>query len=156
MAKSAGTQDNLVDLLNELIALDLDAVAAYRVAIEKLSNVADRDQLGEFLGDHARHVVDLRGVVEDMGGDPADTSDFKAGLTRGRVFLGSIFGDRAILMAMRSNETDTNEAYERACSQSWLPMGVRAVLLRNWGDEQRHRAYIEQRLSGHEPAPMHH
>ena len=39
----------------------------------------------------------------------------KAILTQGKVVLADMFGDSAILKAMKTNEDDTVTAYDRAC-----------------------------------------
>jgi uncharacterized protein (TIGR02284 family) len=98
------------------------------------------------MADHERHVRELRPLVEHMGVSPATSPDIKAVLTRGKVQIGSLFGDRAILRAMKTNEDDTNRAYERANARPELPAVVREVLQRNLADERRHREYIEGRL----------
>ncbi len=146
MATMVGTQKQLTKLLNALIELDFDAIEAYRVAIEKIENDGDRGQLGKFMGDHERHVTELQQLVTDLGDEPVVEGDIKAVLTKGKVFLGGIFGDRAILTAMRTNEDDTNTAYERAAARDDLPAHGAAVISRNLADERRHRAYLEARI----------
>lgn len=146
MATLVGTQKNIIKLLNELIELDFDAVEAYQVAIDKLDVAADQAQLTAFMEDHRRHIRELQQFVVGMGDKPATAADVKAVLTKGKVFLGGIFGDRAILLAMRTNEDDTNTAYERAAKRDDLPGAVRDAVLRNLADERRHRAYLQQRL----------
>jgi uncharacterized protein (TIGR02284 family) len=150
-----GTQKDLAKLLNALIELDLDAIEAYRVAVEKLENATDKAQLGSFMADHERHVIELRPLVESLGEKAADRADVKAVLTKGKVAIGGLFGDRAVLLAMKTNEDDTNTAYERAVNRDDLPAHIRDVLVRNLGDERRHRAYIEGRLSAGERAAAH-
>jgi len=146
MATMVGTQRELSTLLNALIELDLDAIEAYRVAVERLSDANDKAQLASFMADHERHVRELRPFVEQMGVKPADSPDIKSVLTRGKVQIGSLFGDRAILRAMKTNEDDTNRAYERATARQDLPAVMREVLQRNLSDERRHGEYIEGRL----------
>jgi uncharacterized protein (TIGR02284 family) len=153
MATMVGNQKDLTKLLNALTELDFDAIEAYRVAIDKLENVGDRGQLGSFMADHQRHVTELQRLVIEYGERPAVDSDAKAILTKGKVYLGGIFGDRAILLAMKTNEDDTNTAYERAAARDDLPSHVRAVITKNLGDERRHRAYIQSRLDTFEHTP---
>lgn len=155
MATMVGTQKNLAKLLNALIELDFDAIEAYRAAIDKLENAGDKSQLQSFMADHQRHITDLQPLVVGLGEKPAEKADAKAVLAKGKVVLAGIVGDHAILMAMKSNEDDTNTAYERACARDDLPADIRGVLVRNLGDERRHRAYIESRLGKGEHAPAH-
>lgn len=145
MPTLVGTEKDLVLTLNALIALDLDAIEAYRAAIERLDDVVDKCRFLAFLGDHQRHVARLRLFVIRLGGDPADGPDAPV-LPRGKRVLGGLFGDRAILQAMKSNENATTEAYERAFNHADLPQDVRIALSCSLEDERRHHAYIDDRL----------
>jgi len=146
MATLVGTQKELSSLLNQLIELDFDAIEAYQAAVERIEAVADRTQLQWFMGDHERHVRELTAFVQQMGETPATKADIKQVLTKGKVVIAGLLGDRAILMAMKTNEDDTNTAYERAVRRNDLPIAVRTVLERNLADERRHRSWIEARL----------
>jgi len=148
MATMVGFEKDIVSLLNDLIALDYDAIEAYDAAIVRLADVRDKDQLQKFLADHARHTVDLAEFVVKYGYEPTKKADIKQVLTKGKVVLAGMAGETAILNAMKSNEDDTNAAYERAASQPGLPDIVRAALNRNLADERRHRAWFEQRIQG--------
>lgn len=139
-------EKELIELLSSLIELDHDAIAAYRKAIEKLEDPECRTQLGRFLGDHERHVRELGALVREHGAEPPREGDMKSVLTTGKVSLGALVGDRAILKAMKSNEDDTNQKYERAVAHPSLPGGVAEVLRGNLEDERRHRAWIVERL----------
>lgn len=147
MATMVGSETSLIKLLNDLIELDYDAIEAYKAAIARVDDLNDRGQLASFLEDHQRHVDDLGPLVRELGGEPAEAGDLKQILTKGKVVIGGLLGDRIVLEAMKSNETDTNTAYERAVGRRDLPANVRAVLARNLADERRHRAWIVQRLN---------
>ncbi|MGZ6095416.1 MAG: DUF2383 domain-containing protein, partial [Polyangiales bacterium] len=105
-------------------------------------------QLREFCEDHRRHVADLNPIIQNLGGEPVLQGDFKRLLTKGKILLGSIVGDRQVLSAMKTNEDDTNLAYERAIDRE-LPLSgyVTSILTRNLGDERRHRAYLVQAIA---------
>lgn len=146
MATMTGTQATLGRLLNDLIELDFDAIEAYKASIGRVANINDRSQLASFLQDHQRHVEELSALVSELGGEPAEGGDIKQVLTKGKVVIGGLLGDRMVLEAMKRNEADTNTAYERAVARTDLPAHVRAVLARNLADERRHREWIVQRL----------
>lgn len=150
MATMVGKQKDVANLLNSLIELDLDAVVAYEAAIDRLDDEGDKAQLTEFMHDHERHVRELQPLVTELGEEPARKPDIKRVLTKGKVVLAAIIGDRLILLAMKTNEDDTNLAYERAVSRDDVPVHMREVLVRNRDDERRHREYIEQRLADYE------
>lgn len=144
---SIGKEPQLVDALKNLIALDFDAISAYQAAVDRLEYQAYRHALREFLADHFRHTQQLTTVVQELGGIAPTHADAKIFLTKGKVLLGQIGGDRGILMAMRSNEGDTNSAYENACARSDIPAHVMPILQRALADERRHRAWIDRMLS---------
>jgi uncharacterized protein (TIGR02284 family) len=152
MATLVGTQKNLVDVLDALLELDYDAIEAYEAAIARLSDPADKAQLGAFLSDHERHVAELTMLVEALGKKASKGPDIKRWLTKGKVVIMSLAGDHAIMLAMKTNEDDTNTAYERATRRDDLTPEIQTTLERNLNDERRHRAWIEARLSSPEPS----
>ena len=147
MATLVGTQRDVIGLLHALIELDYDAIEAYRVANARLSRAALREKFSLFLDDHQRHVKELSDLVHRMGAEPPAGADLKQILTKGKIVLGDLVGgDRAILLAMQSNEDDTNTAYERVTGRRDLPGDVKLIAERNLADERTHRAWIEQQL----------
>jgi len=146
VATLAGTQTEPHRLLEELIKLDYDAIEAYDAAIERLGDLEAQARLTEFRDDHERHTRNLGEHLRQMGRMPPMGPDIKRLLTKGKVVIAGLVGDLAILKAMRSNEDDTNVAYERALGQD-LPLMLRETLLENHADEKRHRAWIEEKLS---------
>jgi uncharacterized protein (TIGR02284 family) len=142
MATTVGSESKLEDLLEDLIALDYDAADAYQAAIDRLENSRFRARLAEFKADHLRHVEELGEIVTSMGRTPPKGGDMKSILTSGKVVMAGLMGDKAILEAMRTNEADTNTAYERAVNFSGLVSTTREVLQRGLEDERRHCEWI--------------
>ena len=101
--------------------------------------------------DHERHMRELASLVQQLGEQAATEGDIKQVLTKGKVAIAGLINDRAIFFAMKTNEDDTNTAYERAVRRTDLPTAVRAVLERNLADEHRHRAWFEARLGQDQP-----
>jgi len=147
MATLVGTQGHLADALDALLELDYDAIEAYRAAIERVDDPSDKAQLQAFLEDHRRHVRELTPIVAGMGKRAAIGPDIKQWLTKGKVVILGLAGVDAVFLAMRTNEDDTNTAYERIASRDDVPADVRAVVARSLEDERRHRAWIEARLA---------
>jgi uncharacterized protein (TIGR02284 family) len=146
MATLVGTQDKLVDALDALLELDYDAIEAYKAAIERIDDKNDKAQLLAFMQDHERHVRELTPLVASLGKEPAKGPDVKQWLTKGKVVIMGLAGENAVLLAMKTNEDDTNIAYERLVQRTDVTPEVHALLERNLGDERRHRAWIEARL----------
>ena len=146
MATRIGTEPDVLSMLNDLIELDYDAAEAYEAAIERLDDPDSKSNLQTFRDDHLRHTQELSTVVRDLGGDPPTEGDFKAVLTKGKVVIAGLGGDVAVLRAMKSNEDDTNTAYERAVARDELTDDIIDLLQRNLDDERRHRAWIVRRI----------
>lgn len=155
MATMTANSSQLIKHLNALIALDFDAIEAYEAAIARLHAAADKAQLAQFLVDHRRHVADLAPLVQECGGTPPAKADFKRILTEGKVVLAGLGSDQAVLRAMKSNEETTTKTYRKATEDAGLPLEVRTVVERNFSDEQRHLAWLEQRLSASSQASTH-
>lgn len=147
MATLAGKQSDLRKMLHSLIELEYDAIAAYTVAIERLDGITAKTAFEGFRADHMGHVRDLGVQLRQLGVTPPDGADMKAILTKGKVYIGSLAEDRGILMAMRSNENDTNAAYDHALANTSLTSELSALLQQNLEDERRHRRWIEDQLS---------
>ena len=142
----ARTIKDVIALLNRLIQLDHDAIEACKVAMDRVARGEDRAQLGSMLADHRRHTEELMFVVRNLGGDPASHGDLRLALTKGKVVLGALSGERAVLEAVRSNEAEAVSAYADAVSQRGIPVDVMSVLERQLAVERRHYAALGARL----------
>jgi uncharacterized protein (TIGR02284 family) len=147
MATLAGRQSDIKSMLSALIELDFDAIAAYSVAIEKVGALELKKGFEGFRADHQRHVRELSHWLQRLGGRPPEGADIKAVLTKGKVYIGSLASDRGILLAMKSNENDTNRAYDNAISNDVTTPELITLLELNLSDERRHRQWIEDRLT---------
>ena len=143
MATFVGTQSNFVKALKELIELDYDAVEAYQTAINRLSNITYIEKLESFKADHQRHITELSILLKKHNEDgPTGPSLTKQWLTKGKVVLANLMGEHVILSAMRSNEADTNTAYERMQNYPDMWQDAIEVLKRGLEDERRHKAWF--------------
>jgi uncharacterized protein (TIGR02284 family) len=137
--------NRMIERLNELIALDYDAVGAYAAAIHRIDVESLRMRLREFQQDHERHIRELSEVVTRLGGTPRTTPDAKGFILKGFTAVTSMMGNEAALQAMRGNETLTHRTYRMALDEDWSDE-ARALIERNFSDEQRHLAFIEDAL----------
>ncbi len=138
-------QQRMIERLNDLIALDYDAVGAYEAAITRIDVESLRMSLREFQNDHRRHIQDLSRVVQSLGGTPRAKPDVKGFVLKGFTAITSMMGNEAAIKAMQGNEKLTNRTYEQALKEGWSD-DVRSVIERNFRDEQRHLAFIEEAL----------
>lgn len=140
------------DRLDHLLRIDLDAVRAYTQAIDNVADTAIRDMLAAFRADHERHVEDLSAEIVARGRQPPQTAHFGGFALAGFTGVAAGVAPAGALMAMQSNEVVTNQAYDMALAANGMPDGLRRLLLRNFGDEQRHLRTIRQWLRQSSPA----
>lgn len=146
MVTLVGTQIHFVDAVKELIELDYEAVEAYEAAINRLENSDYKAQLEKFKQDHQEHISKLSDALQQNNEAAPTGPSAKQYLTQGKVILANIFGDKAILMAMRSNETDTNTAYERMSTRNDIKEIFEPLIQQGLADEKRHKAWLEEAI----------
>jgi uncharacterized protein (TIGR02284 family) len=146
MATFVGTQYRVEHFLKALLELEYDAIEAYSAAIRRLADPAIQRTFDGFRSDHQRHVRELSDYLRTQGHEPPEGADAKALLTEGKVVIGQLVGDKGILIAMRSNERDTNTAYERTFLREDISAELGIILSRNLDDERRHQQWIEQQI----------
>ena len=143
---SHGATATDVKILNQALAAELQAIAAYQVGADSGLLTSAKPVALEFQGHHKAHAAALAGAIRKLGGTPVaakekysfpteslknqnDVLGFAAGLEKGAVgaYLGAVpmFGDRSLAQ-------------------------VAASIL---GDEAMHWAVLRQAL-GQEPVPM--
>lgn len=142
MVTTVGLDSDFDTVLKDLISLDYDAADAYQSAIDRLDTPSFKQALSDFREDHLRHIRELSAIVRHLGLEAPTGPDIKVALTKGKVVVADLFGDEAILRAMKTNEDDTNTAYERAFHHKNMVPLAREVVERGLADERRHRAAI--------------
>jgi rubrerythrin len=142
MVTTVGNETTFKGLVENLLLLEHDAIAAYDETIARLDNPDWKRQVSEFRGDHDRHVQELKQLASQAGANVPEQGDMKQMLTTGKIKLATMMGDRTILAAMRTNEEDTVTAYQRAATHQEAPMEARRVFERAHSDELRHREWM--------------
>lgn len=147
-AETEETTDDVEIEIHTLVALaqmDSEAAAAYDAAAELVEASDVRSQLEQFADDHRRHISDLGRIIEELGGSvraaaapPPENSTFVMFATA----LGAI-GTQGALLSLINSEQLTNANYELAVELMDDPQH-RAVLERNFADEQRHITWLTE------------
>lgn len=142
------SEQDLLELLGDLVRLDYDAIDAYDVAIDRLSDPTASSRLRELRADHERHVRELSEAIVELGGEPPRQGDYRKVLAQGRVYLASLTGTTAILKAMRANEEQILRRWEEAveASRDLANPRLREVLERSLADERRHRSWLQTQI----------
>jgi rubrerythrin len=136
----------LMAALNDLLQLDHDAVASYQVAIDAVSTETLKRKLRQFKRDHQRHVAEIGELVRARGGTPVTAPHLSTGMLKLAVqALGAAGGDRAVLLAFRTNEWESANKYARAAGRRFPPE-VREVVRRGAEDEAKHYKWAVESL----------
>ena len=140
------TRDEILNQLEKLIQLDVDATHAYDQAIKNVDEQVIKDKLLLFQGDHRRHIDLLSAKVLELGGTPPElTSDFKGFFISGFTALRSLTGTKGALEAMETNEKLTTSKYQDAAKLIW-PTDISSLIQSNLADEQRHLAFVREAI----------
>ena len=134
------------ETVEKLIRSEYDLIGAYQAAIDRVELEGNPLALRNFLTDHERHVRELSVAVLDMGFEPPAAGDYQGLLTKGKVLVSGVFGDRAVLKAMKSTEERLNEQYDLAATRTDLSPALHDIILRHLSDVQRHWAWYDERI----------
>ena len=85
----------ILDKLNDLIALDMDAVSSYEAAIARIVALPLKERLLRFQRDHERHVSELTELVRTYEGTPRTHRDMKGYAMQALTAVTSMIGDEA-------------------------------------------------------------
>ena len=147
MVTTVGTESTFEKLVQNLLILEHDAIAAYDSTIEKLDDSASKAKIAEFKQDHEQHVAELTRMAGALGTEAPREGDAKQYLTTGKVALASIIGDRTILKAMSTNEIETKMAYDHASKNEVATPEARAFFQKAFADESRHKDWMDAAAS---------
>ena len=140
------TGAELIAELNDLLALDHDAVQAYSLAIGAISTAEYRDTLAGFRGDHQRHIEQLTQLIQTHGGAPVELPHLPTGAFKLAVqALGTLGDDRAVLMTFKANEAQVRDKYRRHAARPHST-AVGVILRAAAADEERHYQWVDQTL----------
>ncbi|HET6405399.1 MAG TPA: DUF2383 domain-containing protein [Candidatus Thermoplasmatota archaeon] len=129
----------VIDDLNDLLQLDMDALGAYEETMAQLTDQEHVETLQMFKRDHERHVKDLTAFVKRMGGTPKERPHVTGALKKGLVAAaGAVAGDKAVLASFRANELQVRTKYEAYAAKQHYPAEVAEIIRMNAQDERRH------------------
>jgi uncharacterized protein (TIGR02284 family) len=134
-----------IESLQDLIHLDTDAILAYDQAIAACEHDFVADQLREFRADHGHHVQNLSEELRKLGEEPDVRRDAKGFIIEKFTAITSR-GTRSALIAMLANENLTTALYSAAVELEDLPDSAKAVIRKNYSDEERHQSWISNAL----------
>ncbi|MEF2549883.1 DUF2383 domain-containing protein [Aurantimonas sp. A2-1-M11] len=143
MVTTVGTEKTFEKLIQNLLILEHDAIAAYEATIEKLDDPASKAKIAEFKTDHESHVAELTRMAGVIGVAAPQEGDAKQYLTTGKIALASIVGDKTILKAMSTNEIETKMAYDQASKNVAATPEAQGFFQKAYADESRHKDWMD-------------
>lgn len=145
MTTFTGTQETFVEAVKNLVELEYDTKEAYEEAIKRLEYNSNKTKLREFCEDHEKHIIALSKLLQNHNEQaPVQSKGIKSWISKGKVIIADIVGDRSILLAMASNEKDTNKAYERMNARHDRWDDSKNILKIALADEKRHKEWLEK------------
>ena len=143
MVTTVGTESTFDKMVQNLLILEHDAMSAYQATIDRLEDLASRQQIAAFKQDHEAHAQELRRMASSLGIEAPTEGDAKELLTKGKVVLAGLVGDRTVLKAMATNEIDTKMAYDQASRNDAAPAEARSYFQKAFADEDRHKQWMD-------------
>lgn len=132
--------------LKDLIALDFDLIESYDSAFKRLESETYKEKLKEFKTDHQKNIDAFSDFFREKGETPPTAADAGKYVAKGKVALARLVGDKTILRALRSNESNTNDAYTRMNGRSFIPQDMKDSLSQGLQDKARHLAWFDEVL----------
>ena len=147
MVTQVGTQKLFIEAMKELLELEYDALEAYKVAVSKIGKEECKKKLEVFLKDHENHITKLKEYLKKYATEIPTGPCSKQWLTKGKVFLGNLIGDRKIIEAILSNEHDMSVAYENVTQRTDKWSEIISFLDKAYEDEKKHKIGLETILN---------
>jgi hypothetical protein len=137
----------IVRHLASLMHLDVDASHVYDEVLTHVTGEDIRASFTTFRDEHKHHADAIADAIKSLGETPpAPEEDLMGRLSEMALGMRSVTGDQGALHAMRTSENYHNSRYKEA--QSWdVDAALKETLASFYGDEVKHLAYMEKKLS---------
>lgn len=139
------SNDDIVDILNDLIETSKDGEYGFRTSAEHLK-AADTRTLFQTRAEECRQAAaELQALVRQYGGKAEDSGSASGAMHRGWVAVkGTLvsYSDKAILEETERGEDVAVESYRKALENSGLPTDLRAVIERQYEGAKRNHAQV--------------
>ena len=138
------SNDDIVDILNDLIETSKDGEYGFRTSAEYLKAADTRTLFERRAGECRQAAAELQALVLQYGGKAEEGGSATAALHRGWVAVkGTLSGysDKSILEETERGEDVALASYRNAVGKS-LPADVRAVVERQWEGVKRNHTQV--------------
>jgi hypothetical protein len=139
------TTTRWIGVLQDLVALDREAIEAYASAIEAIvDEPMTRGTLEAFLREHVRHAEEHERLLRSLGGEPRHGFDRRVLVTE-RDAYAVLPGTTAVLRLLKANEDVVVHRHQEALRAAG-PGHVSDAIRGACNAELRHRAWIAARV----------
>ena len=135
----------LVEMINELIEVNRDAVTGYMRAAEAIESASLTAQMNQFARQHDKCITDLSTLVISLSGEPASERTATGQPNRAWVTIGTIADEgqrEAILKECEYGERIVIQAYENAL-QNPMPENVTKVIREQYETLKKALDYVK-------------
>jgi uncharacterized protein (TIGR02284 family) len=145
-AAAARDRDKMIEVLNDLLIVDNNAVGLYDKVLEKLDRDDLRSQVESFRGDHQRHIRDLSQAVRGLGGTPRNDTSFVGPMAKTFTSVtAALMGNKGALQGLMQGEEYTTSNYDKV-NLDLFSEDIRSIIMRNRDDEHRHLQWVKDAL----------
>lgn len=147
--KQMADGDAIISQLNSLLRGEISATETYRIALDKVSNSENMQNVGllrEIQEEHGRCCQAIRDRIRELGGEASDSSGAWGIWAKTVTSVGSLFGDSAALKALKEGEEHGMKDYQEALDDVDVDT---ADLIRNQfiPAQQRHIRLLDQMIA---------
>ncbi|TVP57780.1 MAG: DUF2383 domain-containing protein [Halomonadaceae bacterium] len=99
----------MLQALNGVIRLTYDLIHSYDTAIEQSADPDRHRMFRQLQAMHERHCLKLADTARYLGGNPANSYDWRQWITRAKAYLAGIGSEHELLWAVYGNEQKLRE-----------------------------------------------
>lgn len=141
--------DELIDRLDSLMHVELDAVRVYDEALHHTDDHEVHARLERLRDEHDDHARQLAATIRRFtGAEPATDIDLRGHTAEWITALRSLSGTAGALRAIRAAEKYHNRRYAEAVRWDIDDRAIAEMLQRFLGDEREHLEYVEAQVEG--------
>ena len=122
------TTQNVSDTLNSLLRGELSATETYQQALAKYGQEPGADALREIHREHREAANTLRQHVHQHGGTPDQDSGAWGAFAKAVAGTAKLFGNAAVVRALKEGEEHGIQSYESALKDTGLPPECRQLI----------------------------
>ena len=144
MPSDVGKQAQEIDVIQHAVALELDCVASFTEAAERIEGGAEHEGFTRLAAECVEHARTWQQRLRELGGAAAAPNRVSTWLNRMKVQVVAPFGRKAIAFAVTNNPADCITAYNRVRLREDLPVITRELASQMLDDASTQREVVRK------------